>query len=76
MVPKLEPLKRGRVRCFRAVLFRMVPKLICQCAVFFDSFRAVLFRMVPKLNQLRFQFLNRFRAVLFRMVPKPDDNLP
>ena len=36
------------VRCFRAVLFRMVPKQKHEKGMFLYSFRAVLFRMVPK----------------------------
>ncbi|KEQ48878.1 hypothetical protein SK141_0121 [Streptococcus oralis] len=48
MVPKPESIFFKASRCFRAVLFRMVPK-----QMIFDSgedfgFRAVLFRMVPK----------------------------
>ena len=35
-------------RGFRAVLFRMVPKLKRRTALKWSSFRAVLFRMVPK----------------------------
>ena len=35
--------------CFRAVLFRMVPKLLASVPTGSFSFRAVLFRMVPKL---------------------------
>ena len=34
---------------FRAVLFRMVPKLVWATISVGISFRAVLFRMVPKL---------------------------
>ncbi|EUB16742.1 hypothetical protein HMPREF1510_1474 [Streptococcus sp. ACC21] len=34
---------------FRAVLFRMVPKLNCCDIQYLRCFRAVLFRMVPKL---------------------------
>ena len=36
------------LRGFRAVLFRMVPKLEIQQMLDSVSFRAVLFRMVPK----------------------------
>ena len=36
------------LRGFRAVLFRMVPKLNLSDMVAIDCFRAVLFRMVPK----------------------------
>ena len=39
------------LRGFRAVLFRMVPKLFKSPAVSNLSFRAVLFRMVPKLYE-------------------------
>ena len=39
----------GQRRGFRAVLFRMVPKLAMTTAMQDLSFRAVLFRMVPKL---------------------------
>ena len=35
-------------RGFRAVLFRMVPKLTPEMSSYPLSFRAVLFRMVPK----------------------------
>ena len=57
-------------RGFRAVLFRMVPKLNRLKINELASFRAVLFRMVPKLfAQTPFDKV-RFRAVLFRMVPK------
>ncbi|BAH87728.1 hypothetical protein SmuNN2025_0702 [Streptococcus mutans NN2025] len=48
MVPKLDRDKVFNHTCFRAVLFRMVPK---QKETPFDltnRFRAVLFRMVPK----------------------------
>ena len=62
--------KKDSLRGFRAVLFRMVPKLRHVLRHHWFSFRAVLFRMVPK----PFDFLklasNCFRAVLFRMVPK------
>ena len=56
---------------FRAVLFRMVPKLIFKIWNATKGFRAVLFRMVPKLLFLHFLGVRCFRAVLFRMVPKP-----
>ena len=48
MVPKQY--KRGIVDeySFRAVLFRMVPKLTVPKAELWNGFRAVLFRMVPK----------------------------
>ena len=39
-------------RGFRAVLFRMVPKLLILSIQDQCSFRAVLFRMVPKLIRL------------------------
>ena len=57
-------------RGFRAVLFRMVPKLINVIMRLKSRFRAVLFRMVPKFQLLRTRFMMCFRAVLFRMVPK------
>ena len=56
--------------CFRAVLFRMVPKLIACSNRHYKGFRAVLFRMVPKLFSLADDRDSGFRAVLFRMVPK------
>ena len=58
-------------RGFRAVLFRMVPKLVNIKDGFTNSFRAVLFRMVPKLPFNITKSKISFRAVLFRMVPKP-----
>ena len=61
-----------RPRGFRAVLFRMVPKLGLIISLAPVCFRAVLFRMVPKRIQLAVSLLTRFRAVLFRMVPKPS----
>ena len=57
-------------QCFRAVLFRMVPKLIKNTIKFLNRFRAVLFRMVPKQRNGKVIFKSGFRAVLFRMVPK------
>ena len=57
-------------RGFRAVLFRMVPKLAAISVALMLSFRAVLFRMVPKLFWEIKHPLTSFRAVLFRMVPK------
>ncbi len=57
-------------RGFRAVLFRMVPKLVSQAIVLIVRFRAVLFRMVPKLKFYDSHVMLCFRAVLFRMVPK------
>ena len=57
-------------KCFRAVLFRMVPKPYEPDLYEYDCFRAVLFRMVPKPNHGRQNKLRCFRAVLFRMVPK------
>lgn len=41
--------RKNGPRGFRAVLFRMVPKLIILNLVISYGFRAVLFRMVPKL---------------------------
>ena len=40
--------RKSGPRGFRAVLFRMVPKLYCCVGYYLLSFRAVLFRMVPK----------------------------
>ena len=48
MVPKQVRDRRGGVTSFRAVLFRMVPKLKESAKYKAKSFRAVLFRMVPK----------------------------
>ena len=59
-------------RGFRAVLFRMVPKLYCRVSNETSSFRAVLFRMVPKPLWAVFSTTLSFRAVLFRMVPKQE----
>ena len=58
--------------CFRAVLFRMVPKPMNLNIVNAWGFRAVLFRMVPKPLLNQFDSMLSFRAVLFRMVPKLD----
>ena len=57
-------------RGFRAVLFRMVPKLDNRQFGLRFCFRAVLFRMVPKLKDKKGRAYFCFRAVLFRMVPK------
>ena len=59
------------LRGFRAVLFRMVPKLLHSLEDLFQRFRAVLFRMVPKQKFIAMLANGCFRAVLFRMVPKP-----
>ena len=40
--------RKSGPRGFRAVLFRMVPKLVVENLVYTVGFRAVLFRMVPK----------------------------
>ena len=40
--------RKNGPRGFRAVLFRMVPKLISDHMAIGSCFRAVLFRMVPK----------------------------
>ena len=40
--------KKDSLRGFRAVLFRMVPKLYLHIQRMDGCFRAVLFRMVPK----------------------------
>ena len=58
------------LRGFRAVLFRMVPKLSKKIDLVQRCFRAVLFRMVPKQASVNEALENSFRAVLFRMVPK------
>ena len=58
------------LRGFRAVLFRMVPKLRDFFPILDESFRAVLFRMVPKHDCGLKSLATCFRAVLFRMVPK------
>ena len=70
MVPKpLSFVGLNLVR-FRAVLFRMVPKLSGRKTNISKRFRAVLFRMVPKLLPPPVDPSPCFRAVLFRMVPK------
>ena len=43
--------RKNGPRGFRAVLFRMVPKLVMTYTQGSVSFRAVLFRMVPKLKK-------------------------
>ena len=43
--------RKSGPRGFRAVLFRMVPKLITKGVLPVYCFRAVLFRMVPKLSK-------------------------
>ena len=48
MVPKPFSALDETARRFRAVLFRMVPKLNLIISMFLLGFRAVLFRMVPK----------------------------
>ena len=70
MVPKHYGIRYHKYDCFRAVLFRMVPKLNISEDLLASCFRAVLFRMVPKLQSQRRLSLVCFRAVLFRMVPK------
>ena len=70
MVPKRFHGHLRQFLCFRAVLFRMVPKLRTTNNDSKTRFRAVLFRMVPKQAQAQLQQLQGFRAVLFRMVPK------
>ena len=70
MVPKPSFFQTHVAAGFRAVLFRMVPKLESLIRSGNICFRAVLFRMVPK-QSLSFNSPFRgFRAVLFRMVPK------
>ena len=61
---------KNSLRGFRAVLFRMVPKLCFITGIVEISFRAVLFRMVPKHIHKVQKRGSSFRAVLFRMVPK------
>ena len=70
MVPKQVCNIIADYRCFRAVLFRMVPKPSWRGCIICERFRAVLFRMVPKLMDITKVFALSFRAVLFRMVPK------
>ena len=70
MVPKQKRFFLITDWSFRAVLFRMVPKLTCGTIKEISSFRAVLFRMVPKLIVGLALLIKGFRAVLFRMVPK------
>ena len=48
MVPKPFVFQKALRPRFRAVLFRMVPKLVEKLPAKPLSFRAVLFRMVPK----------------------------
>ena len=43
--------RKNSPRGFRAVLFRMVPKLTVEFMTKPSGFRAVLFRMVPKRTQ-------------------------
>ena len=50
MVPKLTKPDCTLAVCFRAVLFRMVPKPPALAGTLTFGFRAVLFRMVPKLE--------------------------
>ncbi|OCL76160.1 hypothetical protein AX258_07560 [Streptococcus agalactiae] len=49
---------------FRAVLFRMVPKLVIHLLIHQHCFRAVLFRMVPKQANSHLTEMDSFRAVL------------
>ena len=70
MVPKQHQQTKLRRVSFRAVLFRMVPKLLIVPVEQYTCFRAVLFRMVPKHVTTRTYIRDSFRAVLFRMVPK------
>ena len=53
MVPKQAAEELGIDNGFRAVLFRMVPKLLLSLKRLRLRFRAVLFRMVPKHIQMR-----------------------
>ena len=50
MVPKQTGMSKKHAVSFRAVLFRMVPKLKVELSTKMQGFRAVLFRMVPKQN--------------------------
>ena len=75
MVPKLSVVLLYNQTCFRAVLFRMVPKPKLSKDSITYSFRAVLFRMVPKRTEIDNPSILCFRAVLFRMVPKLHDLL-
>ena len=68
--------RKNSPRGFRAVLFRMVPKLIRKLNRWCVCFRAVLFRMVPKPFPLAPLVFSCFRAVLFRMVPKQHSMRP
>ena len=70
MVPKHGGVNFTRIDCFRAVLFRMVPKPDNDRGFHGSGFRAVLFRMVPKQELVHDAEVACFRAVLFRMVPK------
>ena len=70
MVPKPSTTRYRLPDCFRAVLFRMVPKHTDKSKDNSVRFRAVLFRMVPKLQPQTNDTKFGFRAVLFRMVPK------
>ena len=56
MVPKLSRGIEVTVNSFRAVLFRMVPKLVGLQLQECVSFRAVLFRMVSKSIGLFYSF--------------------
>ena len=71
MVRLRNLVRKSGPRGFRAVLFRMVPKLRIIFQFLKLSFRAVLFRMVPTLIHYGWVGTICFRAVLFRMVPKP-----
>ena len=68
MVPKRILMIEPERICFRAVLFRMVPKPSPFSSPLVPRFRAVLFRMVPKLRESYKRRYGGFRAVLFRMV--------
>ncbi|MFZ2675757.1 hypothetical protein, partial [Streptococcus alactolyticus] len=50
MVRLRNLVRKSGPRGFRAVLFRMVPKLLLHLLQLNQGFRAVLFRMVPKLH--------------------------
>ena len=70
MVPKRQKGAINKVNGFRAVLFRMVPKLAWFGGDIDEGFRAVLFRMVPKRQTYSAASDNGFRAVLFVIVKK------
>ena len=60
MVPKPKEVDFIGQYCFRAVLFRMVPKPAGSSPSKDDGFRAVLFRMVPKRWLITFYCFKQF----------------